>query len=407
MNEKKLLEIYHQASDFFYNNSLNFNQKSKHWKRYNLKNFNLDNLINFRKEGNLSKGLDDQDVVFSFKIFSDIVNKISESYILKNLPVKNVGNSDLVIPYKERFIDFNKLIHIYWFWVIENKIFKNNKIENICEIGGGFGSFSELFIKNYNSKIFLIDLPEANLMSAYYLKEHFPQKKFFLFDNYRKTNFLSYSDFNNNDIIILPPNCNIDKEIKINFFINTRSMMEMNHEVIKSYFNFIQKYLIDGGHFLNVNRYEKNHVGEPIRISEYPYDNKDILINWGYAEIMAYGTLLSEGYPIRISEYPYDNYWKVIISEPSYKQNWIHFLLCQRSFNNNKPGINEELNNIKKIGKKFYGMYSEDNYDPGVKKYVFIKNILTLCIKIIPSSRKFFNYVGEFLLKLGKKLKNL
>ena len=29
--------------------------------------------------------------------------------------------------------------------------------------------------------------------------------------------------------------------------------------------------------------------------------NEDILINWGYAEIMAYGTLLSEGYPIRIS----------------------------------------------------------------------------------------------------------
>ena len=373
MNEKKLLEIYHQASDFFYNNSLNYNQKSKHWKRYNLKNFNLNNLINFRKEGNLSKGLDDQDVVFSFKIYSDIVSKISESYILKNLPNKNVGNSNLVIQYKERFIDFNKLIHIYWFWLIENKIFKNNKIENICEIGGGFGSFSELFIKNYNSKILLIDLPEANLMSAYYLREHFPQKKFFLFDEYKKTNFLSYLDFKNNDVIILPPNCNIDKEIKINFFINTRSMMEMNHEVIKAYFNFIQKHLIDGGYFLNVNRYEKTSVG----------------------------------YPVRISEYPYDNYWKVIVSEPSYKQDWIHFLLCQRSFEDNKPSIIEELNNIKKIGKKFYGMYSEDNYDPGVKKYVFIKNTLTLFMKIIPSSRKFFNYVGEFLLKLGKKLKNL
>ena len=58
-------------------------------------------------------------------------------------------------------------------------------------------------------------------------------------------------------------------------------MMEMNIDVIKSYFNFIHEYLIEGG-ILNVNRYEK-----------------------------------SVGYPIRISEYPYDTNWKVIISEPS------------------------------------------------------------------------------------------
>ena len=48
----------------------------------------------------------------------------------------------------------------------------------MCEIGGGFGSFSELFIKNHNTKLISIDLPEANLLSSYYLKETFPEKKF-------------------------------------------------------------------------------------------------------------------------------------------------------------------------------------------------------------------------------------
>ncbi len=90
-------------------------------------------------------------------------------------------------------------------------------------------------------------------------------------------------------------------------------MMEMNFDVIRSYFDFIHQYLIDDGYFLNINRYEKTSVGHPIRISEYPYDKN----------------------------------WKVIISEPSFNQNWIHFLLAQRSFKKDEINIFEELNNIK------------------------------------------------------------
>ena len=322
IGEKKLIEIYKEASKYFYTNKNNTNQKSNHWERYNLKEFTSDNLINFRNHGNderLSGGLDDQNDTFAFKVYSEVINKTSELYVLNNLPKKNIGNSNILIPFKDVFMDYNKLIHIYWFWIIENKILKNIKINNICEIGGGFGSFPELFIKNYNTKTFLIDLPEANLMSAYYLKELFPQKKFYLFDDYKKNEILSKSDFDENDIIILPPNCNIDKKIKIDFFINTRSMMEMNLDVIKSYFDFIHQYLTDDGYFLNINRYEKTSVG----------------------------------YPIRISEYPYDTNWKVLISEPSFNQNWIHFLLTQRSFKKDEINILEELNKIAIMGRKF------------------------------------------------------
>ena len=61
-------------------------------------------------------------------------------------------------------------------------------------------------------------------MSAYYLKEFFPDKNFYLFDDYKKNKyFLSSLEFEKSDIIILPPNCNIDKKIKIDFFINARS----------------------------------------------------------------------------------------------------------------------------------------------------------------------------------------
>ena len=42
----------------------------------------------------------------------------------------------------------------------------------------------KIFIKNYNTKLISIDLPEANLLSSYYLKETFPEKKLYLFENY-------------------------------------------------------------------------------------------------------------------------------------------------------------------------------------------------------------------------------
>jgi putative sugar O-methyltransferase len=366
MDENKLIEIYKEASKYFYTNQNNTNQKSKHWKKYNLREFTKDNLINFRNDGKLSGGLDDQNNTFTFKLYSEIINQTSELYCLNKLPKKNIGNSNVLIPYKDVFVDFNKLIHIYWFWIIENKILKNIKINNICEIGGGFGSFPELFIKNYNIKTFLIDLPEANLISTYYLKELFPQKKFYLFDDYKKNEFLSKIDFDENDIIILPPNCNIDKKIKIDFFINTRSMMEMNFNVIKSYFDFIHEYLIDDGYFLNINRYEKTSVG----------------------------------YPIRISEYPYDTNWKVLISEPSFNQNWVHFLLTQRSFKKNEANIFEELNNIKIIGSKFYVKVDYSS------RFMILKKILRKILRITFGS-KFLNYIGNFLFKIGNKLKNL
>ena len=54
MDEKRLIDIYKEASKYFYGIQNNTNQKSKHWERYNLKEFTLDNLINFRKNQILS-----------------------------------------------------------------------------------------------------------------------------------------------------------------------------------------------------------------------------------------------------------------------------------------------------------------------------------------------------------------
>jgi putative sugar O-methyltransferase len=361
-----LIENFKKTCDFFYNNKDNIDQKSSYWTRYDFKKFNLENLINFRSNDSLSSGLDDQVESLDFKIYAKVVKEISEEYLLKNLPKKNIGNCKTLLEYKDILIDYNKLIHIHWFSTIEKEVLKKNKIMNLCEIGGGFGSFSELFVRNYNIKLISIDLPEAGLMTSYYLQENFPEKKFYLFKDYSSKNILSYEQFLSNDIIILPPNCNYDPKIKIDFFVNARSMMEMNYNIIKTYFDFIQNHCHENSFFLNINRYEKNSVGKSIKISEYPYDNN----------------------------------WKVIISKPSFNQNWIHFLLTQRTLDKNISDIKVELEKIKKLGEKFYGMYQD--YTP---RFIFLKKLLRKFLKIFFLD-KVLNIIGKIFLYIGNKLRN-
>jgi len=341
--------------------------KSKHWEMYDQRSFNLETLKNFRGgKGNLSSGLDDQDAFFSFKIFSNLVKELSEEYILKNCEKKNIGNSNSLLQYKEIYIDFNKLIHIHWFKDIEKYVLNKN-IKNFCEIGGGFGSLAELIIKNYNIKLLSIDLPEANLLTSYYLKNKFPSKKFFLYDDYLEKRSLTYNDFIKNDVIILPPEIIIDKKIKIDFFINARSMMEMNYKIINKYFNLIHGHISNKGFFLNINRYEKTTVGAAIRIAEYPYDE----------------------------------FWKVIKSNPSFNQKWIHFLLTQRQFSNHSNNIKKELIKINELGKKYY-----IKFPILLNKFTKTKKFIRIILNTF-FLNKILNLTGKLFLKIGNKLSNI
>ena len=87
MDPKKLIEVYKEASKYFYNNKDNSEQKSEKWEKYNSREFTLDNLINFRNNQRLSRNLDDYSDS-TFKIYSEIISKVSEPYFLKNLPKK-------------------------------------------------------------------------------------------------------------------------------------------------------------------------------------------------------------------------------------------------------------------------------------------------------------------------------
>lgn len=337
MKLNRILDVSKISFNDFYKK--NTSDKSKHWQKYfkgDLKNKKINDLINFRKINSLSEGLDGHaSKINTFNLLEELLKKIDKKFILNNLDEHNIGQSPTNFKYENYYIDHEILLKIYWLDLL-NKNIKVDKIEGICEIGGGFGVFSKILQKNFNSRILLIDLPEANMLSCFYLTSALPNKKFYLYDDYKKNNFLSLSDFLQNDIFILPPDCNIDPLIHFDLFVNSRSMQEMNFLIIKKYFKFIHKHIDVNGFFLNINRYEKDSVG----------------------------------YPVKISQHPYDKNWDVLFSEPLFKQENHHFLLTKRlEKNNKKSNILNELNNI---DINFNRFYKKQNLKS--KVYNFIKS---------------------------------
>ncbi len=296
MNEQNnfsyLIDVYKESKmdeeKFVYTQSI-------HWdKRYkkNQKFLELNNLTNFRKNRVLSAGLDDSINLTDKLDLFELLESFDVNLLKKTLPDKNVGNCENSVNFLGYYFDYGIVHHINWYQDVE-KYIKNNSF--VLEIGGGFGSFARIILKNKNVKYFFIELPEANLMINYYLQSHFPEKKIFNYSDYKKISLKE--NIEKFDIFILPPKI-LDKEnINYDFIINTRSFMEMNKKIINEYFTLIQNKINQGGYFLNVNRYYKSTVNEDIKFEEYPYDA----------------------------------FWNVEISKKSYLQKHIHFLLAKRT----------------------------------------------------------------------------
>jgi len=280
----------------------NLKAKSNHWEIIN-KNFlnkvKKINLEDFRKKNILSEGLDDQGTFFSLVEnlleLTDLcgkkfINEFKENYI---------GNPDNVYEINGSKYNFNDIFIIQFFFKIQK--FLVQEPNRILEIGGGYGALAHKLKKKYfNSTIYLIDLPEAGLIQSYYLSSIYGEKKFLLYEDFKKNEEQINIDYLENfDFVILPPWC-LEKIKFKDFFdlvINTRSFMEIKFNEIKSYFSYIHMTIKNEGIFYNVNKYEKNKSGDTIRISEYPYDN----------------------------------FWKVLSSSESWKQPNLHELITQRN----------------------------------------------------------------------------
>jgi len=357
-NFSYLIDVYKKTKE---DEKLFISNQSIHWDSYykeNKKFYNLDNLINFRKNQILSEGLDDAiNLQNSFDLLEALKN-FDGNFLRKHLPEKNVGNCHYSLNILGYWFDYGMIHSLKWYEEIE-KYIKNDSV--ILEIGGGFGSLARIIINDKKCKYFLIDLPEANLMSNYYLQNFFPEKKIFNYSDYKDT--LLEDVIQNYDIFILPPGTLDKQNIKFDFIINARSFMEMNKNSIKKYFNLIQHKVNSDGYFLNINRYLKSSVGEDIKFNEYPYDNL----------------------------------WNVEISKKSFLQDHIHFLLVQRQIN--EGNINNELLKLKNSNKKYKSLF--------FGRLRLIKNYFKTFAWLIVKSILTNLFTEKFLKKLIKVIYNI
>ncbi len=291
--------------------------RSNHWKFQIVRKkkiFKTKNLSNFRNN-KLSLGLDDQ--FYTKKQFLNnfrlLKKNCGEKFLEKTLLKKNIGNVKKYVKFKSRyFVDMNEIFFIKFLYDLEKNI-DFNKIKYICDIGSGYGVLASKVLKLYNSKkIILIDLPESNLLSAYYLKKIFPKKNIFYSYQLKNVKFQK-KELDKYDIFILNPWDDFPFK-NIDLFINTRSMMEMDYQAIQKYFDLIHSKISQNGYFLNINRYYKDTTGYPIEFHRYPYDKK----------------------------------WRIIFSKTSWQQNHVHAMLVKRS-KTESESIFLEQKNIKKI----------------------------------------------------------
>ena len=164
--------------------------------------------------------------------------------------------------------------------MINKHIFKSKNVESCVEIGGGYGELARMILSKKKIKYVLIDLPETNLLSSFYLIKNFPNKKIVLSYDLRNSPCLNEQIYSNNDIFII---CPWDKigEIKFDLFFNFHSFMEMTISSRKRYFQLVHNKLNSGGYFLQENRYCKLVGFEKNLLREYEYDQywKKILYN--------------------------------------------------------------------------------------------------------------------------------
>lgn len=301
------------------------NSKSLYWDRSIKKKTNLFHIKNLEyfRSNNLSENIDDYYLNKRFirRMHSDLQNDCGKKFLEKFLTSKNIGNAKKIIKINNKFVTASDLFHIKYIHELNKKL-NLKKINTVCEIGQGFGLLASKLLKIKDYKMILIDLPESNFISAFFLKKNFPQKKIIM-DIDLDSKILTSASLKKGDIFIISPWIKL-KDIEIDFYINSRSMMEMNLQSINKYFTFIHSNIKKNGYFLCINRYYKDLVG----------------------------------YPIEFHRYPFKDTWKKIISNSSWKQPHTHFLLVKK-VTENKSDIKLTLLNIKK---KYLEIVKKDKF---------------------------------------------
>ena len=208
----------------------------------------------------LNKKNNDRINKFKASLIINLYHKLSEKISLNILRIvsdSKVGEN-FCLNYRGQRLNQRILRYAYYSSQIKKKT--DLKIHNknlFLDIGGGYGGLTRLLKNIYNKSTFvIIELPELCMLSAYFLKKNFSDKKIGTFTDFKDKNTIVANDLNNYDFVILPQNFmeKFDDDL-FDLIINTTSLGEMTDEMQDYYIKNIER--CSKNFFYSVNRAEK------------------------------------------------------------------------------------------------------------------------------------------------------
>tara|TARA_B100000315_G_C14556947_1_gene578644 strand:- start:99 stop:1418 length:1320 start_codon:yes stop_codon:yes gene_type:complete len=271
-------------TDYFHSvNSIRDNKKfedSEWWKncRKEFKNLffsedkiNVNSLENFRNniktsaeilnDKNFLKNTNSEKINKIKSIFLiNLYHKLSEHVsldILRMASDSHVGKN-LCLYYRGQRINQRILRYAYYASQIKENTSLNVENKNIfLDIGGGYGGLSRILKNVYdNSVCVIIELPELCLLSSYFLKKNFPEKKIGTFSDFKNKENIDVKDLSDFDFVVLPqPFMEKFNEETFDIIINTTSLGEMSDIMQDYYLQNIERCCKT--YFYSVNRSKK------------------------------------------------------------------------------------------------------------------------------------------------------
>ncbi len=230
------------------------------------------------KDGYKKSYLDAIDLVMEYHRFASKIDK----EILASISESMAGNYKS-ITYRGNRLSEQLLQNL----VVANDIikhvpFSSNRRNIILDIGVGFGGSSRiLHYYTPNTTQILIDLPETLLLTAYFLKYNFPNKKIALLEDiYPYLDDLE-SVIEDYDFIIVPPFIlDYIQDKSIDLVINASSLAFMSKEYLDYYLKETKRVLKSRAYFYSLNTTEDSQWGIGSNNWNYQTDYLTIMYNY-------------------------------------------------------------------------------------------------------------------------------
>tara|TARA_Y100000739_G_scaffold228746_1_gene241340 strand:- start:1657 stop:2712 length:1056 start_codon:yes stop_codon:yes gene_type:complete len=191
----------------------------------------------FSEYENLANGfslaLADYRVFKSYKI-------LEKSFIPKNFSESTYGKPKEKFNFEGNNFSRSSLNYLLGLCYLE-KLIGYKEINNILEIGGGFGTLGEIILKNENNqtKYINIDIPPTLLIAEYYLSQVFKDYKFSLYDEYKYNEEISIKSLNK--ISMFYPWQLPYLKGEIDLFVNFISFQEMEPYIVRNYLEQVDR----------------------------------------------------------------------------------------------------------------------------------------------------------------------